>query len=152
MMPTLQDKIYGAGLHAYLKRLQAREFDSIRYGDPSVPYMDGLCIRWIGTGSGNQFAIKDINRLGQEGSGEYFQPDQIDRMKGQILIRLTRYETPNPALQRLRANLKPEQSALFSRERLRFYPAWDTDSRPRHLEPIFPGEIIIELKGVPLRD
>lgn len=66
----------------------------VRYGNQTQPYTDAIVIRYAYT-FGFKYCVKLIDRLGREGSGAYFNADEVEAVKAYVLKRVEEHHTPH---------------------------------------------------------
>lgn len=107
---NVNDQIASPELDEMLKYISIWGAEYIEYGNPDKRWIAALRIRYIATHSGMQFAIKMVNGLGQEGSGEYFQESDLLRLKLRLAVLLERFMKPDPRIQRMIEKLQGSSS------------------------------------------
>lgn len=136
-----------AQLDELLKRLRT-DLGEVRYGDPqhrAGKSNDAIVIRWTNA-FGMKYVVKQVNRLGQEGSGAYFWPHEDMQMRDHVFQLVMTHHKPHssPAVRKFLEERQSEMPNMHFYGVERFARLEDEEDAQGKLtvEEVFPGELL----------
>lgn len=106
---TIGEQLRSGTFLQMLRLLRENQIAHITFGDPAERFYDCCRIRCINTPGGRQYAIKETDASGREGSGMYFTMENDAMLCDALLLRCSKYLERNPRLTKILNEMRPDR-------------------------------------------